>query len=779
MADQTQRLEIATVRAEVGSNIVYRFSNDAAADALIPTESGDIQNLKQVILDIQADAAEKISIATTIYPTVGQGLAATADQSIFLVQSEAEDEIYTVWKNDAGSAVSTGKTALSATAIQTALDASNEAAQAAEDAADVAISRTAGFLSPAEIDPVTRDNGLPLQDGDRYFNTQVQAEKIYRNSGWAINDSIAAIEDLESDISETSNPGGIPRADGSGKLDMGWFSDMVARSSDLQDVSDALQEYIAKVSSTDPDGGLGLLKFSQEIIYPQESFGARMRKKVLVTDLPFPVNFESEAFDNSPGVQQAIDYCIANKLNLHCPRPKTFAAFKTMQGVNAVLRISGPIVITGDLGEWRNFCNAHFIDGDVGANDIDISGLYLNHNAQALDDLSEASISALDAAVYPNKAYSGYGTETPNNVFGKMFQYAGWPFGVTPDGTTRFAIRFRGDRCFAHRNIIKRAQVVAIRYSDGAKHGAATNNLILESRFNGINFSSDTYRCMAANNLILETLQIGVAVFSPGIALSDHHSVTDNLIINTKPLGENGIEIVGTDPGMIEGGTTTGNTIFGFGSCGIRTVRMKGGCIIANRVKNTCLLPIQQERYPNPSDGSGIFLHEFTQDCVVLGNSVSGSRNVGIRSANDLNTIGTNSVTESGSSAVLINNIAYAANDIRANAGFFKRRVCFGDSVSDTDLGATVGGASLTFSTDYAFIRLLSGLSYSVVDMPAPAASGAVVEIIKTTGLGTVTFTHTNNLSLKGAASVALTTIGSSLRLAYVAGRWREMARNL
>lgn len=197
MADQTQRLEIATVRAEVGSNIVYRFANDAVGADQIPTQSGPIQNLKQVILEIQEDASEKISISTTIYPTVAAGLAASADQEIFLVQSNDADEIYTVWKNEAGTAVNTGKTALSATAIQTALDASNEAAQAAEDAADVATTRTAGFLAPSATAPVLRDNGLPLQPGDRYFNTTDQAEYIYKTDGWEINDSIEAIAEIE------------------------------------------------------------------------------------------------------------------------------------------------------------------------------------------------------------------------------------------------------------------------------------------------------------------------------------------------------------------------------------------------------------------------------------------------------------------------------------------------------------------------------------------------------------------------------------------------------
>ncbi|MFK3770778.1 hypothetical protein [Pseudomonas putida] len=233
MADQTQRLEIATVRAEVGSNIVYRFANDAIAAVPIPTESGDIQNLKQVILEIQEDAAEKISISTTIYPSVSAGLSGTTDQEIFLVQSDDANEIYTVWKNEGGTAANTGKTALSATAIQTALDASNEAAQAAEDAADTAIARTAGFLSPSAEPPVLRDNGLPLQEGDRYFNTEEQTEYLYKSTGWEANDSIVALEALTARITEEPMPGNIPEAGDDGLLSVNWMPNELVRAMQL------------------------------------------------------------------------------------------------------------------------------------------------------------------------------------------------------------------------------------------------------------------------------------------------------------------------------------------------------------------------------------------------------------------------------------------------------------------------------------------------------------------------------------------------------------------
>jgi hypothetical protein len=247
MADQTQRLEIATVRAEVGSNILFRFANDAVAAGTIPTDSGNIQNLKQVILEIQSDAAEKISIATTIYQTPAAGLAATADGGIFLVQSADANTIYTVWQNQAGAAVNTGKTAMSSQAIEDALTASNEAAQAAEDAADVATSRTAGFLQPAAVPPVTRDDGLPLHEGDRYFNTEDQAEYLYKAEGWTANDSLAAVAEINARFTLDPAPGKTPQADSNGLIIEDWLPATIARQSDLQALIDSIKSLSVNV----------------------------------------------------------------------------------------------------------------------------------------------------------------------------------------------------------------------------------------------------------------------------------------------------------------------------------------------------------------------------------------------------------------------------------------------------------------------------------------------------------------------------------------------------
>jgi hypothetical protein len=227
MTDQTQRLEIATVKAEVGSNIVYRFANDGAAAAQIPTDSGDIKNLAQVVIDIQQDGADKISFATTIYSTTAAGIAATTNGAIFLVKSNEADEIYAVWQNVGGVAIDTGKRAMAAQAIQDAMQSATEAANAAEDSADLATARTARFLASVSTPPVIRDDGTPLQLGDRYLSTVNQAEYIYKAYGWAANDSLVAIDDLEALITIEPSDGKVPKSGSDGKLVEGWLPDSV------------------------------------------------------------------------------------------------------------------------------------------------------------------------------------------------------------------------------------------------------------------------------------------------------------------------------------------------------------------------------------------------------------------------------------------------------------------------------------------------------------------------------------------------------------------------
>ncbi|NWD58235.1 hypothetical protein HX878_26325 [Pseudomonas veronii] len=154
MTDQTQRLEIATVRAEIGSNITYRFNNDAIDAGGIPTESGNIKNLKLIIKEIE----DKASVSTSIYPTVAAGLAATAEGGMFLVASADGDEIYQVWKKVSGAAVDTGKRTLSSQAIEDALVAADASADAA--AASAVAAQEAASSAAEQLDGIVEDIGL-------------------------------------------------------------------------------------------------------------------------------------------------------------------------------------------------------------------------------------------------------------------------------------------------------------------------------------------------------------------------------------------------------------------------------------------------------------------------------------------------------------------------------------------------------------------------------------------------------------------------------------------
>jgi hypothetical protein len=194
MSDQTQRLEIATVRAEIGSNITYRFNNDAIDAEPIPTDTGSIPNLKKVIKVIE----DKASVSSSIYPSTTAGLANTPEGGMFLVQSSDADEIYAVWKNVGGTAVDTGKRSLSAAAVIEATEVATEAAASAQRSADDATVEVARFLSSSNSLPTQRDDGQPLQVGDRVVLLPNGTEYIYRASGWAVND-ISAAQQIEID----------------------------------------------------------------------------------------------------------------------------------------------------------------------------------------------------------------------------------------------------------------------------------------------------------------------------------------------------------------------------------------------------------------------------------------------------------------------------------------------------------------------------------------------------------------------------------------------------
>lgn len=173
MTDQTQRLEIATVRAEIGSNITFRFNNDAIDASPIPTESGEIPNLKQVILTIE----NKASVSTSIYPTVSSGLAGTPEGGLFLVESDEDEEIYKVWRKVSGAAVDTGKRALSSQASQSAVDSAQSSAEASAESA--ANAQSAAETAAAEFQDIFDADQVAREAEFQAFMSSTSYESVF------------------------------------------------------------------------------------------------------------------------------------------------------------------------------------------------------------------------------------------------------------------------------------------------------------------------------------------------------------------------------------------------------------------------------------------------------------------------------------------------------------------------------------------------------------------------------------------------------------------------
>ena len=73
-------------------------------------------------------------------------------------------------------------------AVQTALDTLLPPIKQDLQASVTKAEDIVGILISAQTtDPLTRDNGEPLQLGDKYLNTAIDREKIYTSSGWIVN----------------------------------------------------------------------------------------------------------------------------------------------------------------------------------------------------------------------------------------------------------------------------------------------------------------------------------------------------------------------------------------------------------------------------------------------------------------------------------------------------------------------------------------------------------------------------------------------------------------
>lgn len=103
-----------------------------------------------------------------------------------------------------------------AMAVVSALEAA-ENAQSSEEAAEISANITATirdeveamsgrFLPASAIPPVARQDGSPLQEGDRYFNTALKSDYYYTGNTWLSTNSSAGLLDLEETLQNRMDP---------------------------------------------------------------------------------------------------------------------------------------------------------------------------------------------------------------------------------------------------------------------------------------------------------------------------------------------------------------------------------------------------------------------------------------------------------------------------------------------------------------------------------------------------------------------------------------------
>ncbi|WP_207869495.1 right-handed parallel beta-helix repeat-containing protein [Pseudomonas sp. 51_B] len=192
--------EQAAAQSQLAAGLSEQVSAESAAEATAAAEqvAADRASAAASAASAAASAqnAEAVVTGGTASVTPGPGLIPLADAQGKIDGDWVPDDIA---RTDALQAVA------------------NTAAGAADDAAE-ARSRTSSFLLPSPEAPNLRDDGSPLQAGDRYFNSVEEAEYIYTEAGWSDNDSLQALNDYKDEIADPS----------AGASQVGWDNGTVA-----------------------------------------------------------------------------------------------------------------------------------------------------------------------------------------------------------------------------------------------------------------------------------------------------------------------------------------------------------------------------------------------------------------------------------------------------------------------------------------------------------------------------------------------------------------------
>ncbi len=171
--------ELSAAQSQLAAGLSEQVSAEYAAESTAAAEQ-----VAQDRLAAQASAESAARSAQNAEAVVTGGTASVTPAPGKLPLADALGQIDQGWIPDDIARTD---------AVQSAAAAAAEAVELAAEAQ----SRTSKFLDPSPEEPETRDDGSPLQIGDKYTNTVDQSEYIYRASGWASNESLLAVNELE------------------------------------------------------------------------------------------------------------------------------------------------------------------------------------------------------------------------------------------------------------------------------------------------------------------------------------------------------------------------------------------------------------------------------------------------------------------------------------------------------------------------------------------------------------------------------------------------------
>lgn len=171
--------EQAAAQSQLAAGLSEQVSAESAAEAASAAE-----RVAEDRIAAAASAARAATSAQNAEAVVSGGTASVTPGAGLIPLADAHGKINAQWMPD---------DIARSDAVEAAAGVAAEAAEAAAESR----SRTDSFLLPSPESPSARDNGRPLQAGDRYFNTVDQAEYLYKSDGWEPNDSLLAISELE------------------------------------------------------------------------------------------------------------------------------------------------------------------------------------------------------------------------------------------------------------------------------------------------------------------------------------------------------------------------------------------------------------------------------------------------------------------------------------------------------------------------------------------------------------------------------------------------------